>query len=136
MATGRQIDIIIDKLTRSIENAISGDNFKTEVLLITINDIKSIKKTDWIFDWKKEAKNKDKFVYKLVVAENLSIIQGLISIQDKGDHIYMHLIESSKFNRGEKKVYLGFLETLLRLLASFLLKKVTKDFFLLKVKQN
>ena len=28
-------------------------------------------------------------------------------MQDKGDHIFMHLIESNKFNRGTKKVYLG-----------------------------
>jgi hypothetical protein len=28
-------------------------------------------------------------------------------LQDKGDHIFMHLIESNKFNRGVRKVYLG-----------------------------
>ena len=28
-------------------------------------------------------------------------------MQDKGDHIFMHLIESNKFNRGARKVYLG-----------------------------
>jgi hypothetical protein len=28
-------------------------------------------------------------------------------LQDKGDHIFMHLIESNKFNRGTRKVYLG-----------------------------
>ncbi len=103
----KQFDIIIDKLTRSVENAISGDSFKTEVLIITAMDIKGIKKADWSFDWKSEAKNKEKSVYKLVIADNPTIIQGLISLQDKGDHIYMHLIESIKFNRGSKKVYLG-----------------------------
>ena len=103
----KQIDIIIDKLTRSVENAISGDSFKTEVLILTAKDFKGIKKADWLFDWKAEAKNKEKSVYKLVIADNPTIIQGLISLQDKGDHIYMHLIESIKFNRGSKKVYLG-----------------------------
>lgn len=103
----KQIDIIIDKLTRSVENAISGDSFKTEVLIMTAKDFKSIKKADWLFDWKSESKNKEKSVYKLVIADNPAIIQGLISVQDKGDHIYMHLIESIKFNRGSKKVYLG-----------------------------
>ncbi len=34
-------------------------------------------------------------------------IQGLISIQDKEDHIFMHLIESPKFNKGIDKVYFG-----------------------------
>lgn len=103
----KQIDIIIDKLTRSVENAISGDSFKTEVLLITTKDIKGIKKADWLFDWKAEAKDKEKSVYKLVIADNPTIIQGLISLEDRGDHIYMHLIESIRFNRGSKKVYLG-----------------------------
>ena len=107
MAVNKQIEIIIDKLTRSIENAISGDSFKTEVHLMTPKDFKGIKKGDWLFDWKTEAKNKGKSIYKLVIADNPTIIQGLISLQDKGDHIYMHLIESSKFNRGAKKVYLG-----------------------------
>ena len=30
-----------------------------------------------------------------------------MSIEDKQDHIFMHLIESSKFNKGKGKVYLG-----------------------------
>lgn len=107
MAVNKQIDILIDKLTRSIENAISGDSFKTEIVLITSKDFKVLKKEDWLFDWKTESGNKGKFVYKLVITDNPTIIQGLISVQDKGDHIYMHLIESSKFNRGAKKVYLG-----------------------------
>ena len=28
-------------------------------------------------------------------------------ISDQGDHIYMHLIESAKFNRGKHKLYAG-----------------------------
>jgi hypothetical protein len=107
MAIPRQIQVEIDKLTRSIENAISGDSFKTEILLASESDIKKTKKADWLFDWKKEAQNKEKHIYKLVIAGNTDIIQGFISLQDKGDHIFMHLIESSKFNRGAKKVYVG-----------------------------
>jgi len=37
----------------------------------------------------------------------LEIIQGLISLQDKGDHVFMHIIESNTFNRGMKKLYIG-----------------------------
>jgi hypothetical protein len=103
----RQFDIKIDKLTRSIENAFSGDSFKTEILSVELKDIKGIKKTDWLFDWKAEFKNKNKLVFKLVIVDNPNIIQGLISVQDKTDHIFMHLIESSKFNRGKNKIYLG-----------------------------
>ena len=107
MAINKQVDIIIDKLTRSIENAVSGDIFKTEILIMTEKDLKAIKKSDWLFDWKTEAKKTGKVLYKLVIIDNPNIIQGIVSLQDKGDHIYMHLIESNKFNRGAKKIYLG-----------------------------
>src|SRR3954447_13532491 len=107
MAKHQLFDIEIDKLTRSIENAISGDSFKTEVLEVTPADIRRLKKADWLFDWKAEAKASNKTVYKLVILGNETIIQGLISLQDRSDHIFMSLIESSKFNRGAKKLYLG-----------------------------
>lgn len=107
MAKHQQFDIEVDKLTRSIENAISGDSFKTEVIALTPADIRKLKKTDWLFDWKAEAKSAEKTIYKLVIVGNETIIQGLISLQDRGDHIFMSLIESSKFNRGAKKLYLG-----------------------------
>ena len=107
MAKHQQFDIEIDKLTRSIENAISGDSFKTEVLELTPADIRKLKKADWLFDWKAEANASDKTVYKLVIIDNINIIQGLISLQDRNDHIFMSLIESSKFNRGARKLYLG-----------------------------
>lgn len=107
MAKRIPFDIEIDKLTRSIENAVSGDSFKTEILELASADIKKLKKEEWLFDWKVEAKSIDKEVYKLIIVENPNIIQGLISLQDRGDHIFMSLIESNKFNRGEKKVYLG-----------------------------
>jgi hypothetical protein len=107
MSKHQPFNIEIDKLTRSVENAISGDSFKTEVLELTLLDVRNIKKGDWLFDWKAEIKSIDRKVYKLVIVENPNIIQGLISLQDRGDHIFMPLIESNKFNRGEKKIYLG-----------------------------
>jgi hypothetical protein len=107
MAKQTAFNIKIDKLTRSIENAITADSFKTQVLPLTPKDIKSLKKSDWIFDWKTEAKQQGNTIYKLVIVDNPTIIQGLISLQDRGDHIFMALIESNKFNKGSKKVYLG-----------------------------
>ena len=101
------LDIEIDKLTRSIENAISGKSFKTEMIEMKPAEINEITENDWVFDWKKEEKQLKRKVYKLVVVENPGIIQGLLSLQDRGDHIFMSLIESSKFNRGEKKLFLG-----------------------------
>lgn len=35
------------------------------------------------------------------------MIQGLISLEVKEDHVYMHLLESASFNKGKDKVYEG-----------------------------
>ena len=101
------LDFIIDKLTNSIENTLTGEVFDTEIVRLTSNDAKQIKKLDWQFDWLKELKDKTKEVYKLTTVNNPTIIQGLVSIEDKLDHVFMHLIESAKFNKGKTKVYFG-----------------------------
>ena len=101
------LDFEIDKLTNSIENAISGEVFDTDVLLIDKPGKKQIKKTNWLFDWHKEVNITGRQIYKLVTRRNPEIIHGLISFSDNGDHIFMHLIESVKFNRGANKMYKG-----------------------------
>ena len=103
----QELDFEIDKLTNSIQNSVSGDSFDTTVSPFTAAEQKLLRIGEWVFDWKKEIKDKTKSVYKLTIASNPSIIQGLISIEDRGDHIFMHLIESAKFNRGKSKIYLG-----------------------------
>jgi len=46
-----ELDFIIDKLTNSIENVVTGDSFTTEISLITTTDLKTvIKKNNWQFD--------------------------------------------------------------------------------------
>ncbi len=101
------VDIEIDKLTNSIENAVSGDIFDTEIIQLFSKDRKQINKTDWLFKWQEQLKLTDREIYKLVIKDNPKIIQGLISLSDQGDHIYMHLIESAKFNKGAHKLYTG-----------------------------
>jgi hypothetical protein len=102
------LDFEVDKLTNSIENVISGDSFSTDVSLVSIIDLKNItKKNDWQFDWKYEFKQPERDVYKLTITNNQRIIQGLISIEIKSDHVYMHLLESAPFNKGKNKVYMG-----------------------------
>lgn len=102
------IDIEIDRLTNSITNTISGDSFPTEILPVTTADLKSITKKDgWKFDWKAEAKIAGRVVYKLTIEGNPHIVQGLLSISDYNDHIFMHLIESAPFNFGKPKLYEG-----------------------------
>ncbi len=103
-----QIDFVIDKLTNSIENILTGDSFPTDISIITKEDLKVInKKTGWLFDWNKEAKLADRDVYKLTIVNNSAIIQGLVSLTVMEDHVVMHLIESAPFNKGKTKVYAG-----------------------------
>lgn len=102
------IDIEIDKLTNSIENAFSGDSFDTEIIPITKEDLKFVKKGNgWQFDWKFEFDQSDRCVYKLTIKGNENIIQGLISFSDEQDHLFINLIESAPFNKGKDKIYVG-----------------------------
>ncbi len=101
------LDFEVDKLTNSIENVATGEVFNTVIERLNNDDKKQIKKLEWQFDWHKELKDSTKEVYKLTTENNPFIIQGLLSIEDKQDHIFMHLIESSKFNKGKSKIYLG-----------------------------
>lgn len=106
--TNTGIDIEIDNLTNSIKNVISGDSFQTEISRISKSDLKNIIKiSDWQFDWKLELKHPERDVYKLTIVNNPAIIQGLISLEVKSDHVFMHLVESAPFNKGKTKVYSG-----------------------------
>lgn len=101
------LDFVIDKLTNSIENVKTGDSFKTDISLLTRDELKVVtKKNGWVFDWKSEIKAPEKEVYKLTILGS-SNIQGLTSITFRDDHVYMHLIESAPFNKGRDKAYLG-----------------------------
>jgi len=100
MSNKEQIEqsFIIDKLTDSILNTISGDSFQTEVSRLTSIDLKTLlKKNGWNFDWKMEFNDIKKEVYKLTIVNNSNIIQGALSITIEQDHIYMNLLESSPF---------------------------------------
>jgi len=102
------LDFIIDKLTNSIENVVTEDSFPTDITLISRADLKLITKTKgWLFDWKDEFKDPAKDIYKLSIVNNPKVIQGLVSLEVKQDHVYMHLVESSPFNKGKSKMYSG-----------------------------
>ena len=106
--TNYEIGIVIDELTNSIVNTISRESFETDVTEVTMNDLKVVKKKNkWNFNWKGVYKLTDRKVYKLTTKADPNTIQGLISITDKGDHYYLHLIESAPFNLGKKKLYEG-----------------------------
>ncbi|MES1219813.1 MAG: hypothetical protein ABUT20_30210 [Bacteroidota bacterium] len=102
------LDFEIDKLTRSVENVLSGDSFSTNISNLIRTDLKQVtKKRGWLFNWKKELEIDSREVYKLTIEGNPDIIQGLISISLEDDNVYVHLIESAPFNKGKAKIYLG-----------------------------
>lgn len=106
--TAKGLDFLIDKLTNSIENRITRDSFTTNIIHLTKADLKTVtKKNDWVFDWRYELNQPEREVYKLTISENATVIQGLISLEIKFDHVYMHLVESAPFNKGKNKVYSG-----------------------------
>ena len=104
MASKKHVDIEIDKLTNSIENAITGEAFETEFSRVTS---KELKKKDWLFDWHKELKDKSNEVYKMTTVENKHIIQGLVSFTIRNEYVFVNLVENAKFNKGSGKVYVG-----------------------------
>lgn len=102
------IDIEIDELTNSIRNVISGDSFSTDIARITNADLKTVtRRNGWQFDWKLELTYPERDIYKLTIVNNQTIIQGLISLEVKSDHIFMHLVGSAPFNKGKTKIYSG-----------------------------
>lgn len=102
------LDFVIDKLTNSIQNTISGDSFQTEISRFTKTDLKLVtKKNGWNFNWKKELYDNTREVYKLTIINNPTIFQGLLSFTIKSDHIYLDLLESAPFNLGRNKLYVG-----------------------------
>lgn len=94
----------VGRLTNSIVNRLSGDSFDTDVIELQKAELKNLRK-GWKFDWKKEASTGN--IYKLVIRHSPEVIQGLVSISDKGDHIFMNLIETARHNFGKNKIYEG-----------------------------
>lgn len=83
-----------------------------EVLGTCINCAESTKRSqiraaDWLFDWHSELCRKDRQVLKIELLQEPLTIQGLVSLADKGDHIYMHLVENVSWNKGKNKLYCG-----------------------------
>lgn len=103
----------IDTLTRSIENVVTGDSFQTIVLALEQADLKNVtKKKGWQFDWRTEFRSTERLVFKLTIVGNPEVIQGLVSMEVKADHIAMQLVESAPFNIGRTKMYQGVLGNL------------------------
>lgn len=98
------IDALIDKLTNSIEEVATGRTLVTDVQRATLADLKSLEK-QWQFDWLKESRRGD--VYKLTVPSIGLTIFGLISVEPRADHVFVHLLESHPENVGRRKKFAG-----------------------------
>jgi hypothetical protein len=131
------LDIEIDELTNSIKNVISGDSFSTEISRITKSDIKKVSVKDgWQFDWKLELKHPERDVYKLTIVNNLSIVQGLVSLEVRSDYVFMHLVGSAPFNKGKTKLYSGVPGNLVAFACKLSFQRGTKVMLLLSPNHN
>jgi hypothetical protein len=103
----RRLDFEVDKLTNSIENVLTGEIFETEIVQLRNENIPNLREEKWAFDWVFELNQSNCQVFALTIKGGSSVYHGLISLTDKGDHIFMNLLESAPFNKGREKRYSG-----------------------------
>jgi hypothetical protein len=85
---------------------VTGDNFSTEVLPLSHQDLAHLtKKNGWKFNWKKELQQPDRQVFKPVILGNPIVVQGVISISIDVNFVKADLIEVAPFNFGKHKMY-------------------------------
>jgi hypothetical protein len=80
--------------TGSVQHSLTGEALGTCISRAESTKRQQIRAADWLFDWHSELCRKDRQVLKIELLHEPSTIQGLVSLTDKGGHIYMHLIET------------------------------------------
>ncbi len=106
MAKKRTRSIEIDKLTNSIEEVATGKSVATHVGRVLLED-RLIRAKDWRFGWVKGFGEPRHEGYAFTPEPHPRGPPGLVSIEDRGDHVFMHLLESARFNQGKGKLFLG-----------------------------
>ena len=102
------LEIEIDVLTESVVEITTGKIFKTKMVQTDKDFLNTIhKKNGWKFNWKKEAVQKDRNIFKLTLKNKSNYLLGLISIEKKDDHVHIHLVENSPENIGKSKRFAG-----------------------------
>jgi hypothetical protein len=102
------LEIEIDVLTESVVEITTGKIFKTKMVQTDKDFLNTIhKKNGWKFNWKKEADQKDRNIFKLSLKNKSNYLLGLISIEKKDDHVHIHLVENSPENIGKSKRFAG-----------------------------
>lgn len=103
----------VDKLTASLEEVSTGQSFATSIYILERSELSSVlKRNGWKFNWKDEFNYDIKTVYKLIADNIPGEIQGLISLSDAGDHLFMPLVETAPHNFGRNKKFYGVLGNL------------------------
>ena len=98
----------LDHYHALLENIGTGQRVAAQIVRATAVDLReATKKAGWRFKWRDEARQIGREVYKLALLGAPATTQGLISLEDRGDHTYMSLIESAPFNQGRLKQYNG-----------------------------
>lgn len=100
----QMIDIEVDRLTNSIEEVSKRRCFDTLVARANLEDLKALR-DKWLFDWVLE--QRDWEIYKLIAVGVGGEIQGLISLRNHEDHVFVKLVESHPQNVGRNKRYEG-----------------------------
>ncbi|WP_342088327.1 hypothetical protein [Dyadobacter sp. OTU695] len=93
--------------TGTVQHSLTGEVFATSISCAESTKRSQVRAADWLFDWHSELCRKDRQVLKIELLHEPSTIQGLISLADKGNHIYAHLIENVSWNKGKNKLYCG-----------------------------
>ena len=93
--------------TGSIQHSLTGEVFDTCINCAESTKRSQIRAADWLFDWHSELCRKDRQILKIELLQEPGTVHGLVSLTDKGDHIYMHLIENVSWNKGKNKLYCG-----------------------------
>lgn len=98
------LEVVIDKLTESIEAVRSGHRYDTRIS--RIDDLSGLRLSSrWLFDWQLEVAPRE--VYSLTIPAISPTIQGLISLERLAGFVFVNLIESHPQNVGRKKRYAG-----------------------------
>ncbi len=102
----------IGKLTQSIERVGTGESLDTVIRQITSKDLRRSNSKDWLFDWRSELARTERQVFGLFAVDDPFFLHGLISLEQRPDHVFAHLIESHRVNKGRGKLYDGVLGNL------------------------
>lgn len=106
--TAERLTFEVDKLTRSIEHRESGRSIGTRIEPVAATGkFYASRRRGWLFDWTAERKKKDRTVYRLAIDQQPDFIQGLVSLEKRSGHVFMHLLECAPYNRGKDKIFLG-----------------------------